>query len=127
MRCITPGTLVIQTVSGEELAPLASFDGPAIAAIMPAGAAEFVHDPRGGRGIMATPGAGQLPDAPKKAVGGSSAWQMAEDLRLLKDLARTPFVVPTRDGPGVPAMGTGQAVDQLAAWLLGETGLPGGA
>jgi hypothetical protein len=127
VRCITPGTLVIQSVSGEELRPLSDFDGPAIAAIMPEGAAVFVHNPSGGEESWQRLALGQLPEAPKKAVGGNSAWQMAEDLRLLKELARTPFVVPTRDGPGVPAMGTGQAVDQLAAWLLGETGLPGGA
>ena len=40
-RCITPGTLVLQTTDGTGLDRVAAFDGPAIAAMMPRG--------RGGR------------------------------------------------------------------------------
>lgn len=125
-RCITPGMLVIQTVAGEGLETLTSFDGPAIAAMMPAGAAEFVHDPRGGEEPWQRLTVRQRPEPPKQAVGGSSPWQMGEDLKLLTDLARTPFAVPTRTGPGVPALGASEAVEQLAAWLIGQSEPSGG-
>jgi hypothetical protein len=124
-RCISPGTLVVQTIDGAGLELLAPFDGPAVAAIMPAGAATFVHDPRGGEEPWQRLALGALPQPPTRAIGGLSAWQMAEDLRLLTSLARTPFAVPTAGGPGTPALGTSQAVDQLAAWLLDQTDLDG--
>jgi hypothetical protein len=65
---------------------------------------------------------------PIKAIGGSSAWQMGEDLRMLADLARTPFAVPGADGAkATPAMGAGDAVDRIAGWLLDSSGLAGNA
>ncbi len=53
VRCITPGTFVLQTVDGTRPRPLAAFDGPAIAALVPEGAAVFLHDPGAG---AASPG-----------------------------------------------------------------------
>ena len=126
-RCITPGTFVLQTSDGTGLDLVASFDGPAIAAIVPEGAAEFVHDPRGGRESWQRLTITKLPDAPKRAVGGLSAFQMGEDLRLLGDLARTPFAVPAAGGAARPAVGAQDAVDKIASWLLTESGLGGQA
>lgn len=126
-RCITPGTFVMQTVDGAGLDLVAPFEGPAIVALVPEGCATFTHDPRRGREGWQRVSIGRMVEAPKKAIGGVSAWQMAEDVRLLTDLARTPFSVPTRDGVGTPAIGTEDAVDRVTHWLLGQAGLPGGA
>jgi hypothetical protein len=124
-RCITPGTLVLQTIDGSGLDRVAAFDGPAVAAIMPEGAAAFLHDPAAGREPWQRLTVRTLGDAPKHGIGGMSAWQMAEDRTLLGDLARTPFAIPVSGGPATPAVGADDAVDRIAAWLLGQSGLPG--
>jgi hypothetical protein len=125
VRCITPGTLVIQTVDGDALAGLASFDGPAIAAMMPEGAAVFTHDPNAGREPWQRLGVQTLGEPAKRSVGAMSPWQMAEDQRMLADLARTPFAIPVSGGPATPAVGADEAVDRIASWLLGQSGLQG--
>ncbi len=125
VRCITPGTLVIQTIDGDALAGLAAFDGPAIAAMMPEGAAVFTHHPNAGREPWQRIGLQTLGEPAKRAVGAMSPWQMAEDQRMLADLARTPFAIPGSGGPATPAVGADEAVDRLASWLLGQSGLQG--
>ena len=123
-RCITPGTLVLQTSDGSGLDRVAAFEGPAVAAVMPEGTAAFFHDPAAGREPWQRLAVRTLGDVPKRAISGMSAWQMAEDRTLLGDLARTPFAIPVSGGPATPAVGADDAVDRLAAWLLGQSGLP---
>ena len=127
-RCITPGTLVLQTVDGSGLDRVAAFSGPAIAAIVPDGAAVFMHDPDGGREAWQRMTVQHLPAAGKAPIGGQSAWQIGEDLRLLSDLAATPFSVPAAgSGATAPAMGATDAADKIAAWLVAQAGLQGGS
>ncbi len=124
VRCVTPGTFVLQTVDGTGLDRLAGYEGPAIAAFLPEGAATFMHDPTAGKDTWQRLTVPFLPAAPFKAVGGFSAWQMEQDVKMLADLARTPFVVPATPGAkGAPAMGAGEAADRIAAWLLDTSGL----
>lgn len=123
-RCITAGTMVLQTVDGSGLDRVAAFEGPAVAAIMPVGAAVFFHDPAAGKEPWQRLTVRTLGEAPKRAIGGMSAWQMAEDRTLLGDLGRTPFAIPVSGGPATAAMGADDAVDRIAAWLLGQSGLP---
>lgn len=125
VRCVTPGTLVLQTVDGKGLDRLAAYEGPAIAALVPQGAAEFMHDPAAGPESWQRVTVSHLPAPPTRAIGGASAWQMGEDLKMLANLARTPFSVPGAQGaPGAPALGAGEAVDRIAGWLLDASGLP---
>ena len=126
-RCITPGAFVLQTTDGSGLDQAAAFDGPAIAAMMPEGSATFLHDPLAGREPWQRLTVQHLPEPPKRAVRGLSAFQMGEDLKLLADLARTPFAVPTGAGAGAPAVGASDAVERIASWLLTESGLQGKA
>lgn len=127
-RLITPGTFVMQTVDGEGLERVALAAGPAIGALMPEGSAVFTHDPSGGKEAWQRLSLGTLPgEAPRKAIGGTSAWQMGQDLTLLAEMARTPFAVPRPDGSAAPAMGASDAVDRIAQWLLGNSELPKGA
>ena len=127
-RCITPGTLVLQTVDGRGLDRVAAFNGPAIAAIVPDGAAVFMHDPAGGRESWQRMTVQHIPAAGKAPIGGQSAWQIGEDLRLLSDLAATPFSVPAAgNGAAAPAVGATDAADKIAAWLVAQAGLQGGS
>ena len=126
-RCITPGTFVLQTVDGSGLDRVAAFNGPAVAAIVPEGAAVFMHDPAGGRDAWQRITVQHLPAAGKAPIGGQSAWQIAQDLRLLSDLAATPFSVPAAgNGAAAPAVGVMDAADKIAAWLVAQAGLQGG-
>jgi hypothetical protein len=126
-RCITPGTFVLQTADGSGLDRIASFAGPAVAAIVSDGAALFMHDPTAGAEKWQRMTVKHVPAAPKRAVGGQSAWQMTEDLRIIADVATTPFVVPTSgSASAMTAVGAADATDKLAAWLLSQAGLAGG-
>ncbi len=122
-RCITPGTLVLQTTDGSGLDRVAAFDGPAVAAVMPEGAAVFFHDPAAGREPWQRLTVRTLGEVPRHALSGMSAWQMAEDRSLLGDLARTPFAIPVNGGSATPAIGADDAVDRIAAWLLSQSGV----
>lgn len=127
-RCITPGTFVLQTADGSGLDRVSSFDGPAIAAMVPEGAAVFLHDPLGGREAWQRLTVQHLPEPPRRAIRGISAFQMGQDLSLLGDLARTPFAVPAAGAAGAagtPAVGAADAVDRIASWLLTQSGLNG--
>ena len=127
VRCITPGTFVLQTLDGSGLDRVAGFDGPAIAALMPEGAAVFMHEPTAGREPWQRMTVRHLPPPPTRALGGLSTWHMGEDLKMLADLARTPFAVPgANGGAGAPAMGSTDAVDRIAHWLLDTSGLAPG-
>jgi hypothetical protein len=121
VRCITPGTMVLQTTDGSGLDRVAAFDGPAVAALMPEGSAVFLHDPLAGREAWQRLTVRTQGEVPKRAIGGISVWQMTEDRTLLGDLARTPFAIPVAGGSAAPALGAEDAVDRIAAWLLSQS------
>lgn len=122
VRLVTPRTFVVQTATGAALDRLAAYDGPGIAALLPETAAEFVHDPARGLDVTRLPA-----EAPRRAVGGVSAEQQAEELRQLRALA-----AETERERSAAQAGTGAAsasapaaagaappdVDRVAAWLL---------
>jgi hypothetical protein len=124
-RCITPGTMVLQTTDGSGLDRVAAYDGPAVAAVTPEGAAVFFHDPTAGKEPWQRLTVRTLGEVPKRAISGMSAWQMTEDRTLLADLARTPFAIPVSGGAAAPAVGADDAVERVAAWLLGQPGMQG--
>lgn len=126
-RCITPGTFVMQSHDGSGIERVGALDGPAIVAMVPKCAMTFSHDPGRGAEAWQRLTIGEQVELPREPLGGISVWQMAEDVRLLTDLARTPFAVPVRDGHGSPAIGAADAVDRVTQWLLGEAGLQDGA
>ena len=127
-RCITPGTFVLQTVDGSGLDRMAAFNGPAVAAIVPEGAAVFMHDPAGGKDPWQRMTVNFSPATPKKSIGGQSIWQMSEDLQVIGELAATPFSVPAvGSGVAAPAVGATDAAEKIAAWLIGQAGLQDGA
>jgi len=126
VRLITPGTLVLQATDPAELDVVAGADGPAVAALVPEGAATFLHDPRAGRESWQRLSIRSVPEVPRKAIGSASTWQMREDLRQLEALAAAPIgaPLPTEAAGGAHA---GDAVEQLTSWLLKQSGLTGSA
>ncbi|MBK6307526.1 MAG: hypothetical protein IPF47_18080 [Gemmatimonadetes bacterium] len=90
VRLITPGTMVLQTSDDSGLDLVATTSGTAVAALVPAEAARFLHDPAQGREPWQRLTVWHMPPAPKNALGGLSAWQMQEDLRQLEALAAGP-------------------------------------
>ena len=141
VRLITPGTFVMQTSDVADLARVATCEYPAVAALVPDGAACFVHDP------SATPRltVSHLPaDPPRRPLGGTSAWQQAEELAQLQVLSALgtrhsalgtasegltpPGVAPSAECrvPSAEPRAPSTDVDRLAAWLLRQAGLAGG-
>ena len=118
VRLITPDVTVIQTDDPLELAALSATPGPGIAALMPEGAAKFVHAP-GGTTLHERLTVSFIPEKePRKAIGSISAFQQVEELRQLTALAAS---VQAPAAPvGEPAA-VGAEMDeagQLAAWLI---------
>jgi hypothetical protein len=126
VRLVTPGTLVLQATDPAALDVVAATDGPAVAALVPGGTATFLHDPRLGRESWQRLSVWSVPEAPRKAIGAASAWQMREDLRQLEALAAAPIGAPLPVEAGTGA-GDDGAVDKLASWLLKQSGLTGPA
>jgi len=119
-RLATPGVYVAQAASRAELDDFMTFDGPAVAAMVPDGAALFTHDPRRGEHTWQRFCVTAMPRAPRRALGGMSPFQQKEDLALLAELSSEPtFPAPEKGAEDALPDPT----DQLASWLLGQAGL----
>jgi len=130
VRCVTPGTFVLQTSDAAALGRLAAAPGPGVAAVVPQEAARFVHDPAAGRAPWDRVRIEHLPaEAPRRAVGAWSAEQQAEELRQLEALATRPSSVAmatameTAEKSGAAAASEpADPAGRLAAWLLEASG-----
>lgn len=124
VRLITPRTFVLQTTEAKELARVAAAEPPAIAALLPEGAASFVHDPALGERIGDRLAVHRLPEKiPRRKLGGISARQQQEELDQLRALSSAPEI-PVASAVA-PTSSTAQmtSVDKLASWLLSQTDL----
>lgn len=121
VRLITPGTLVLQSCSVAGLEPLLAVEGPAVAALMPNGAAEFIHrpgtSPAHERVTIST-----KPTGARKAVEGWTTWQQQQELDQLYALAAAPVMAQEKQPQ--PAS---DPADRLASWLLSHTDLTAAA
>jgi hypothetical protein len=122
VRLVTPGTLVMQSTDPEALESVARFEGPAVAAVVPETAAAFTHDPTAGDEPWQRMTIQRLPSPPFAPVPGMSAWQLREDVAQLAALAAAPAARPMPTAAALAAEGP-DAVDRLAAWLLGQADL----
>jgi hypothetical protein len=125
VRLVTPGTFVLQTSDATGIDLFAKFSGPAVMAFVPPSAACFVHDPNVGRSAWQRLRVWSRPSsAPRKALGGLSARQQAEELLQLDALAERPSLESASVESLVP-VGSGDPTDRLATWLLDASGLGG--
>jgi hypothetical protein len=116
-RLVTPGVFVQQTSDASGLEAFTAFQGTAAAALMPGGTVSFIHDPAAGETTYERFTSLEMPgEIRKRAIGGISAAQQAEDLKLLEALAVVPS--PTGEAASDPA-------GKLSAWLLSQTNLAG--
>jgi hypothetical protein len=135
VRLVTPGVWVAQTDDPSTVEALAAVPGPAIAALVPEGAARFVHDPAGGATLRERLRVDFIPETGEMhALGGLSAFQLAEELAWLRELATAPAAGPAPVTETAPAAGPGLAigdppdaqVEKIAAWLVRQSGLEEG-
>lgn len=120
-RLVLPGTLVVQATDADALDGLADWDGPAVIAVVPEGAATFTYLPEPEPGELSV---GSLPQEPPKPVGGLSVARQEAELELLKLLqgaAAGRVVAAAGDGAQAEAA---DPADKLAAWLLRQATIP---
>ncbi len=129
-RLITPSTFVLQTVDETGLDRFAATEGPAIAALVPQGAARFIHDPARGKEPWSRIELLHVPEeAPKRRIGGMSARQQREELEQLRSLAKgpaaaaEPAIAGAEAAAPLPAAAGDDPVNKLAAWLLSQADL----
>ena len=126
VRLVSPGVFVQQATDIGDLARMARATGPAVAALVPEGAACFVHDPDGGPHVWQRVTVTARPKGgPRVVLGGRSAFQQNEELLQLEALAEAPpAAAPSADAaPSAPAYAPADPVDKLAAWLLAHADL----
>jgi len=117
-RVITPGAFVQQETGDGALEAFTAFEGMAVAALMPADAVSFVHDPAAGETTYERFVTLKFPrEIRKRSIGGISVAQQAEDYALLETLAVVP--TPTGEAASDPA-------GKLSAWLLSQADLASG-
>lgn len=114
-RVISPGVFVQQETGNASLDAFAAFEGIAVAAFLPPTAVSFVHDPSSGATTYERFVAVTFPkEVRKRAVGGISPAQQAEDYSLLESLSVPPEIAG--DAASDPA-------GKLSAWLLHQADL----
>jgi hypothetical protein len=121
-RLIAPGVVVAQGTSGDALAALGDWDGPAVVAVVPDGTAAFSYRPsEDGPGTLTIDA---LPEGALKPIGTLSAARQESDRELLRllDGAVAGRVVAAAAGNGAaPAV---DPADKLASWLLRQATIP---
>jgi hypothetical protein len=125
-RLIGPNVFVQQATDPAALQRLVAFDGPAVAALVPAGCAVFTWDPSAGARFEQRLQVEHLPaDDARAAIGSVGVTQQQADVQWLRELgelrARALAGVQTAAGEAV----LGDPADLLAAWLLRQTNLEG--
>ncbi len=114
-RVISPGVFVQQEIADANLDAFAAYKGIAVAAYLPETAVSFVHDPSAGTTVYDHFVSLTFPkEVRKRAIGGISPAQQAEDYALLESLAVPPEL--QGDAASDPA-------GKLSAWLLSQTNL----
>ena len=114
-RVISPRVFVQQETGNASLEAFAAFKGIAVAAFLPTTAVSFVHDPSAGSTTYERFVSVAFPkEIRKRAIGGISPAQQAEDYTLLESLSVPPEIAG--DAASDPA-------GKLSAWLLNQTNL----
>ena len=114
-RVISPRVFVQQETGDENLEAFTAYKGIAVAAFLPDTAVNFVHDPSAGSTTYERFVSITFPkEVRKRAIGGISPAQQAEDYTLLQSLS-----VP----PEIAGEAASDPAGKLSAWLLSQTDL----
>jgi len=134
VRLIAPSVLVLQTSDASALEALHRAPGPAVAALLPDGCAELLHDPRGGARLDERLTISRAATATScEALGWRSSRQALDEIAQLEALAEVcraardvsvVVVPPFPDGSG--DVDGARAVDAVAAWMLAQAGFATG-
>ena len=112
---------MLQSCSVAGLEPLIAVDGPAVAALMPNGAAEFIHRP-GAPAPHERITISTKPTGVRKGIEGWTTWQQQQELDQLYALAAAPVIAQEKQPQ--PAS---DPADRLASWLLSHADLSAAA
>jgi hypothetical protein len=116
-RVISPAVFVQQETGDGNLDAFKAFKGIAVAAFLPETAVSFTHDPSAGSTTYERFASITFPkEVRKRAIGGISPAQQAEDYTLLESLS-----VP----PEIAGEAATDKAGKLSAWLLSQTDLSG--
>ena len=134
VRLIAPSVLVVQARDVAAFDALDRAPGPAVAALLPDGCAELLHDPRAGARLDERLTISRTAGAQKgEALGWRSARQALDEVAQLDALAEVcraardvsvVVVPPLLDGSG--DLDGSRSVDAVAAWMLAQAGFPTG-
>ena len=114
-RVISPRVFVQQITGEPDLKAFSAYKGIAVAAFLPETAVSFVHDPSAGSTTYERFVSITFPkEVRKRAIGGISPAQQAEDYTLLESLS-----VP----PEIAGEAASDPAGKLSAWLLSQTNL----
>ncbi len=114
-RVISPRVFVQQEIGDAKLEEFTAFKGIAVAAFLPSTAVSFVHNPTAGSTTYERFVSIAFPkEVRKRAIGGISPAQQAEDYTLLESLS-----VP----PEIAGEAASDPAGKLSAWLLSQTNL----
>lgn len=114
-RVISPRVFVQQEIGDAKLEEFTAFEGIAVAALLPPSAVSFIHNPAAGSTTYERFVSITFPtEVRKRAIGGISPAQQAEDYTLLESLS-----VP----PEIAGEAASDPAGKLSAWLLSQTDL----
>ena len=114
-RVISPRVFVQQEIGDAKLEEFTAFKGIAVTAFLPSTAVSFVHNPTAGSTTYERFVSITFPkEVRKRAIGGISPAQQAEDYTLLESLS-----VP----PEIAGEAASDPAGKLSAWLLSQTNL----
>jgi len=114
-RVISPGIFVQQEIADAPLEAFSAFKSIAVAAYLPSTAVSFVHEPSAGSTLYDPFVSLTFPkEVRKRAIGGISPAQQAEDYALLESLS-----VP----PELAGEAASDPAGKLSAWLLSQADL----
>jgi hypothetical protein len=119
VRLITPGTMVVQTSNAETFTSALKHDGPVVVALMPEGAAEFVHLPDPSLPLHERLTITSPPQGPRKSLQSWSTWSQEQEWLQLQAMAAAPALPVAVGANGAGA----DPADRLAGWLLSQAHL----
>jgi len=124
-RLIGPNVFVQQASQPAALARLVAFDGPALAALVPPGCAEFTWDPSAGPRFEQRLQVTLPAEEQRHSIGSVGVAQQQADVQWLRELSEIRTQSAAGEADALSEFAGAGRVELLAAWLLRQTNLDG--